>query len=130
MERGRTVMYIVEFFDDWYWKTGNPNPKYFDRFEHAEEELKRRFGLERFQPNAHLRRRISGAALPTRDYGGYTWSCVWCEEYANVPRSHQQFDHCSGVRLLRMDREARPLPFKNPFERTRVPTVSDCTALE
>ena len=116
MGSGRIEMYIVEPFNDWYWKTGDQNPKWFYRLEDAKVELKLRLGVERFQEDAHLRRRMSDAGVSPRDYDGYSWKCVWCEEYANLPRSHQQFDHSSGVRLLKLDREAPP--FKNPFART------------
>src|SRR5216684_8570765 len=108
MGSGRIEMYLVESFDDWYWKTGDQNPKWLYRLENAKAEVKLRLGVERFNEDAHLRRRISGAAEPTRDFDGYSWQCVWREEYANLPRSNQQFDHSSGVRLVKMDREAPP----------------------
>jgi hypothetical protein len=116
MGSGRIEMYLVEPFDDWYWKSGDQNSKWLYRLQDAKAEVKLRLGVDRFQEDAHLRRRMSSAGVPIRDYDGYSWRCVWCEEYANCPRSNQQFDHCSGVRLLKMDSEAPR--FKNPFART------------
>jgi hypothetical protein len=86
--------------------------RWFDRYEHAEAEVKKRLGLQRFHQVPRWTRFEYGEGA-TCQHDGFTWTCTSRSEYSQMPRSSRQQGAYGFVRVEELRRPSPP--FVNPF---------------
>lgn len=98
-------MYCVVSFGGTH-ASGDPHPRWFDDYEDAWKEVKRRLGVLKLHRRAHGRRQRFNfrPGEGVRAYDGARWRPEWAEDFSLVPESHADFGKAGGLTVYLMNR--------------------------